>query len=177
MKIRDFRLEEFAQISKLYKEAFSGYPWYENLSDQEVSSRLTDHFFSRDDFMCLIAEIDNSIVGATWCDVLSIESLEKERGNLLSSFVKNVSDYQIIWVRETIVKKEFQGKGIAKTLKNEHMSVLKKNYPGGIALTRMRDDNFAIIKINSNAGWLKTGIRMQSLKDLTKWHEYYYCIL
>lgn len=176
MKIRNFYPEDFAQISKLYKDAFSGYPWYENLSNKDVHSRLTDHF-SRSVLICHVAEIDHLIIGATWCNILSIESIEKERGKSLSSFVKEISNYPIIWVRETIVKKEFQGQGVAKALKNEQMLVLRNNYHNGIALTRMRDDNFAIIKVNTSSGWVKTGIRMQSQTDLTKWHEYYYCVL
>lgn len=176
MKIRDYYSGDFAQISKIYKEAFGGYPWYENLSDQEVYSRLSDHF-SRNTFMCLVAEMDDLIIGATWCDILPPELLENERGKILSSFVKKLSNYPVIWVRETIVKKEFQGQGVAKALKNEQMLILRKNYHNGVALTRMRDDNFAIINVNLKAGWSKTGIRTQSKLDSTKWHEYYYCVL
>lgn len=54
---------------------------------------------------------------------------------------------------------------------------LREKHPHGLALTRMRDDNVGIVRINEQLGFSKTGIRVASQAYLGLMHDYWFLCL
>lgn len=173
MKIRPLLLSDGEEIIRIYREAFAGYPWFENLSYEEVSQRWST-LRNKRGLQGLVAEIDDVFAGVMWWDKPTIDELREERGRYLSDFVEPhaISGYQLVWMRETIVSPSFQNRGIAKALKEEAMRALVLERR--ILLTRMRCNNHAIIRINEQQGMRRTGITVPCRLDDTKYHEYWY---
>lgn len=80
---------------------------------------------------------------------------------------------ECVWIRDTIVDPSFQGKGIATQIKIEALRKIKEKFPNWIILTRMRKDNFGIIKINERLGFRRTGIQIPSSQKKGIFHEYW----
>jgi hypothetical protein len=108
--IRELKEEDVPVILKIYREAFRGYPWFEDLSEEIVSSRWSSDS-AKHSFSCLVAEIDEKVIGATWWDVLTHKELASERGELLVNFSKKFDNTIIVWERELIVKKRKRRSG------------------------------------------------------------------
>ena len=65
-------------------------------------------------------------------------------------------------------------------MKYEDLKILSTRYEPILLLTRMRDDNKAIIKINEKFGLKRSGIRMPSSvepSDPSKFHEFWYKVI
>lgn len=172
------------EIADVYKAAFSGAPWFENLSFEETFRRVSDNS-QKNGFEAYVAEsIDGSgeIVGGLWFDKPTLEELKIERGEKLADFAsKTLQENNInslIWEREVLVKPGHQGQKIATRLRLSFISYINDTMPdGSLILTRMRDDNFAIIKVAENVGFKRSGIKVTSSQDPIIKHEYWYNLI
>jgi RimJ/RimL family protein N-acetyltransferase len=172
------------EVASMYKDAFAGYPWFENLTFDEAFKRVNDHA-SREGFEAFIAEAydgSGEIVGGLWYDKLSIDELHQERGRELASLAQELQKQHeasdVIWEREVLVKPSYQGQKIATRLRTAFLAYLGEDLVnGGIVLTRMRDDNYAIIKVAEAVGFQRTGIKLPSSQNPTTQHEYWYRII
>lgn len=173
MKIRNYKKEDDKKIMRVYQKAFTGFPWFENLSNEEVKRRWNEHK-TKQGFRCLVVEERNRIVGATWWDTPTLEELRLERGDKLADFVQKKASKFIVWIRETCVDPVFQGREIGKKLKYRALEEIRRSKLHWIILTRLRDDNSPITRLNSLLGFQRTGIRMLSSQKNNIFHEYWY---
>ena len=171
--------ENIDQVSKMYKEAFAGFPWFEDLSAEEVSKRL-DSNMTKGGFESFIAEDENGeIIGGLWFDSPTLEQLQAERGEKLADFTRKLceasSTNDLIWERELMVRPDCQRQKIATRLRMAFLTYLSGKYPNGVfVLTRMRDDNIGTLKIAQRLGYQRTGIKMPSSKNPNVYHEFWY---
>ena len=173
MVIRNFQPSDVPRQLAIYQAAFAGYPWFENLSDDTVQKRWQSDS-AQPGFKCLVAIIDDIVVGAVWWNELTKSNLLLERGQAIVDFVtEKYPDRPLIWERETMTDPAYQGRGIASALRVELLSQISRNGQPLMILTRMRDDNFAIIKIAQKVGFSRTGIRLPSSASKDIYHEYW----
>jgi len=172
------------EMATVYKEAFAGFPWYEQLSIEETFNRVANNSEKAgfDAFLAFASDGSDQIVGGLWYDKPTLEELEKERGFELREFVEllgmNQSTANIVWEREVLVKPGFQGLKIATNLRTLFISYVSQEMSeGGVILTRMRDDNLPIIKVAENVGYQRTGIKVASSQNPSTKHEYWYSVL
>ena len=98
-------------IKPIYQACFSGPPWNQDVTVEEAAARWQDHS-SRPGFTCFVATENQQIIGASWFDTISRETLAQERGCELVSFVTSIElTLPIVWIRETIVDPVFKEKG------------------------------------------------------------------
>lgn len=174
--------EKLEDIVSVYQRAFAGYPWFENLSDDEVQKRLVNNS-GKNGFQPFIAEGPNGeVAGALWYDTPTLEQLSAERGKELAEFASTVCQennlQHLIWEREVLVDPQFQKQGIATRLRTAFLSYLIEAFPdGALMLTRMRDDNIGIIKIAERVDYARTGIRVPSSQTPGIFHEYWYKVI
>jgi GNAT superfamily N-acetyltransferase len=169
-----FQPSDAPDIISMYQESFGGYPWFEKLSQGAVQDRWNTHA-AQPGFDCLIAEIDAFAVGAVWWNTITLDALSQERGSALGDFVaKNCPARLLIWEREVLVRPAYQIRGIATALRSEFLARLTRLPTDFIVLTRMRDDNFGIIRIAEKLGFQRTGLRQPSSADPAIYHEYWY---
>lgn len=174
MLIRSLQNSDVAMILVVYKRAFAGYPWFENLSEEVISNRWKDSS-SQPEFRCIVGEESQLIVAAVWWNTLTEKNLIRERGQPLFDFVKSHhSGYRMIWEREVMVDPDFQGRGIATIMRQKFIEQVCATHLPSIVLTRMRDDNFGIIKIAQKLGYIRTGIRMPCTLKPGVCHEYWH---
>ena len=173
MEIRSYTNNDIVGIEIMYRRAFSGFPWYEDLSIKEVERRWNVQS-SKKGFKCLVAEISGQVVGATWWNKITIEELNNERGDLLGNFASKFVGYEFIWLRETCVTPEFQNFGVGTLLTQNIFKNLNNNDKSVLILTRMREDNLPIISINKKLGFEPTDIRMPSSQIEGIFHEYWF---
>lgn len=171
-------LSRFAEIASVYKKAFAGFPWFENLSQEEVRLRLVNDV-KKKTFECLLAIGQNAKVqGCLWFDDISIDMLRKERGQELvdfaQNFCKNHVVLKIVWEREIFVSPDWQRQKIASQLRSILISHLETGLKSVLLLTKMRDDNTGIIKIAEKLGFRRTGIRAPSSQIPDLFHEYWF---
>lgn len=167
--------------AEVYLECFRGYPWYEmDLTLEQVTVRLeTDFARCGFDGVWLLAP-DGTLITASWYDRPDPVTLEAERGADVRRFAEEYyrGGADVIWLRETIVKPGFQGRGLAKHIKAlVHEQVRQQCELAGtpaLLLTRMREDNHAIIAVNRRNGYERTGIRVESIQSPGTFHEYWY---
>lgn len=182
--IRPYLQGDQKAILRVYRAAFAGPPWHETLSEDEVLRRWTESR-AKTGFSCLVAEQDSTIVGATWWNTLTIEELRQERGDMLADFAHTPRSAPrwacppktIVWIRETIVIPDAQRRGVARTLKTHVLNMLRYLPKPVLVLTRMRDDNVAIVQTNTHLGFLRTGIRVPSSQRRDIAHEYWYMLI
>lgn len=168
-------------VAKIYAQAFAGFPWFENLSDEVVRARLESNL-QQPHFKSILAFENNEIVGGLWYDSPNLEQLQTQRGEQLAKFAHEMmletGIPSLTWEREVLVNPQFQGKGIGTSLRNAFIEQLMEDNPmGTIILTRMRDDNAGIIKIAEKCAYQRTGIRMPSSQNPEISHEYWYRII
>lgn len=117
MIIRPYYPGDEVSIKLIYRACFSGPPWNQNTTEEEAAARWQDHS-SRPGFTCFVAAESHRVVGASWFDPISRETLAQERGRELVNFATAIdSSLPLVWIRETIVDPSFQGKRIASQLK------------------------------------------------------------
>lgn len=177
MLIRALSKNDVSEILGVYKRAFVGYPWYEDLSAEELWRRWNSHSSKRG-FDGLVGIKDNRMVGAVWWNLLAHEDLEEfKKGEDLKRFVKNNFPQGVVfWEREIITDPSYQNKGIAQKLRQEFVSKLDSFRPA-VILTRMRGDNSAILRIAEKLGFRPAGIRVPSSQKEAVFHEYWYLFL
>lgn len=171
-------LAESAQMADMYQQAFAGYPWFEELSDQEVARRLESHTEQTGFTAFVEQDCDGLVTGALWFDTPSAEVFGAERGEMARDFAERTQVEQglstLVWEREVLVRPEAQGRGLATKLRADMLAYLGDTYPGGVlVMTRMRDDNAGIIKIAERLGYTRTGIRTPSSQVADLCHEYW----
>lgn len=177
MIIRRHCPEDEASIKLIYRTGFSGQPWNQNVTEEEAAARWQDHS-SRPGFTCFVAEENRLVVGASWFDPISHETLAQERGQELVNFVMSIDPaLPLIWIRETVVDPAFQGRGIASQLKERVLRNIRERLAPVILLTRMRDDNIKIVRANEKLGFKRTGIKVESKATPCLLHEYWHLAL
>ncbi len=170
--IRSFQQSDTASIKMIYQLAFAGFPWYEDLSEEEISRRWQSCVV-KDGFQCLVVEVDGVVAGVLWWDLPSLEQLKEERGNPLLFFAK-ARQGTVIWEREVMVSPSYHGRGIGTLLRRRFLEIMDSCYQDFLVLTRMRDDNVGIIRIGEKVGFQRTGIRMSSSMKPGVCHEYWF---
>lgn len=172
--IRLFESKDLNQILDIYQEAFAGYPWFEQLSNEEVIKRWEANS-AQPNFVCLVGEQDGQITSAVWCNDTDLDTLEQERGKDLRRFVEQYfPGVTLIWGRESMTKASFQGQGWASALKETLIDQIKLRPEACLILTRMRDDNLGIIRIAEKFDYQRTGIKIPSSQKPSVYHEYWY---
>jgi hypothetical protein len=169
-------------VTPLYRQCFKRGVWNEDLSIESVVGRL-ENCFSRDFRGYFLFDIGEICIGASWYEYVNIDWIKDNKGSDLANFItqKMLSNNlrQIVWQTETLVHPDFAKQGLAGQLKSIiDMDLQKLSLPvGGIlTATRMRDDNIAILKVNSKLQYNKTGIRMPCNLDPKIEHEYWFKI-
>lgn len=172
MQMRDLAYPDFEKLIVLYQDAFSGFPWFENLSEAAVRARL-EKIFSFPGFRGIVLEKDGQIIGAELWDELSLERLGKERGSELADWAKNNLWNVLLWERELMVAQEHQCNGYSKLLRGQFLVEVSKLYGESLVLTRLREDNIGTIKCALHYGYSKTGVWSPASQAPLK-HEYWY---
>ena len=176
MNIRKLVEEDTLSVQVIYRLAFASFPWYEDLSNEEIEKRWKIQQ-AKPGFECLIADELNEIIGTIWLDKPTLDELCLERGEPIPQFAKQkirMGDL-LIWERELIVSPIHQGRGVGSQLRVAFFeSVLNRCEKGVLILTRMRDDNLPVIKIANKFGFQRTGIRTTSSQKSGVFHEYWY---
>lgn len=177
MLIREYSVGDEIYIRPIYQICFSGHPWNQEVTKEEAAMRWQDHS-SRHGFTCFVAEESQQVIGASWFDMISHATLAQERGQELANFVTSIDPMlSLVWIRETIVDPEYQGKRIASQLKERVLQDIKQRLAPVILLTRMRDDNVKIVRANEKLGFKRTGIKVASKMTLGLVHEYWHLTL
>lgn len=174
LTIRAYRQSDRSAIETIYRDAFAGSPWFKTLSEDIVQAQW-EKDSSRLGFMCLVGAWERGVVAALWWDTLSLSALQDERGGELVQLASSLaqSGDKIIWEREVMVAPAAQGRGIATQMRLEFLKCLKRQYPRALILTRMRDDNFGIVRVAQKLGFQRTGIRIPSNQQPGVMHEYW----
>ncbi|MGI5841513.1 MAG: hypothetical protein ACOX6N_04825 [Patescibacteria group bacterium] len=169
------------ELVKVYQAAFRGHPWYENLSVQEVNSRL-DSDFSRIGFNSFLAEdSEGFVMGGLWYDTPTLEDVRRQRGEELASYTQKLMEEtgikNIVWERELMVDPKHQGQGLGTNLRETFLLHLSCRFPDGVLiLTRMKEDNYATLRIAEKLQYQDTGIRIESSVFKGQFHQYWYKI-
>lgn len=166
-----------------YQAAFAGYPWFEELSHEEIQKRIAKDV-SRTGFSGVWLSQNDTLVGASWYYEMTLEELRKEKGDGLAGFAIALGDSvqasKIVWQSMTLVAPDFQGQGVGTALKESIFNQLE-NYAQEVGplvyLTRIRDDNYGSQKMNLHYGLERTGIKVASSQVEGLMHEYWYKVI
>ncbi|MFZ3009959.1 MAG: GNAT family N-acetyltransferase [Candidatus Microsaccharimonas sp.] len=170
------------EVAELLRQSFAGAPWFEDLSEQEALAR-TESYIQKPGFEAILALGKSGVIAAgLWCDTPSLDQLSAERGADLADFAAITLDREgaegIVWEREVVVSPNFQGRGLATQLRGEFLrTVATSTARSALMLTRMRDDNAAIITVAEKFDYERTGIRMPSSQNPDVSHEYWYKVV
>lgn len=178
MRVRELQPVDVYQIKSAYKAAFAGFPWRENLSEEEVNRRWESQS-SQPGFECLVIEVGDEIAGAIWWDWPSIEDFAAERGEAIATFARSYlqEGYNLVWEREVIVDPGYQGKKVGNLLRSAFIASLALEDDKIIILTRMRDDNTPILHIAERFGFRRSGVRTKSSQVQGLFHEYWFKLM
>lgn len=160
-------------IANLIKKSFSGFPWYEPLSKDECLGRILKDF-QRNNFFGYLFYIEETPIAANWIDQISLPQIEEQRGKELASFVKKLGITYVWWGRDLVVDPAYQNKGYGSQIRIRTLQELKDRNKNSYIFTRMRQDNYASIKICEKLEYSKTGILVPSSQIKNLFHEYYY---
>jgi len=179
--IRNYRSNstDAEKIQKISQICFSSGLWKTpGRTPEEMERRWEDHS-SQTGFSCLVGEVDQQIIAASWYFEITLDQLAEKRGNELRDFVKSISrqDISLVWLGETFVHPDFQRRGYARQIKERVMDEVRDSLAPAILLTRMRPDNAFIISTNKKLGFRPTGISVLSKTKPGVFHEYWYMFL
>lgn len=176
MQIRSLALTDRVPIQSLIKSAFSGFPWFEDLSNLELTKRW-EFYTSRPGFKGLVVPASSTvkIAGGHWWDAPSISELATERGSELAALALQEVETgrQLIWERDLVVHREFQGNGIARKLREAFLENIQAANEKILVLTRMRSDNVPTIVLAERLNFKRTGVRLRSSSGPDIFHEYW----
>ena len=180
-KLSQLFVERRKEMAELLQASFAGAPWFEDLSDDEAMRRIKEHAMEPG-FEAYLIEDQDKIIAGLWYDTPSINKLSEDRGYDLADFARTVCRdvdlEQIIWQRESVVHPNYQGQGLATLLRRKLIDDIEKHGRGpSLLLTRMRDDNFGIIRVAEKFGYERTGIRVPSSQNPNADHEYWYKVI
>lgn len=174
-------IERRLEVADILRKSFAGAPWFEDIDEAEAVSRVDAHA-SKPGFEAVLALDQDSVVGGLWYDTPSLEELRSERGEELARFAQFVSVNddidRVVWEREVVVSPTHQGMKLATRLRERFLDRLATDGVGSsLLLTRMRDDNGAIISVAKKFDYSRTGIRMPSSQNPEVSHEYWYKVV
>ncbi len=170
------------EVAALLRLSFAGAPWFEDLSEQEALARI-ESYIQKPGFDAILSLGQSGVIAAgLWYDIPSLEQLSTERGAALADFAAITLDEEgaegVVWEREVVVSPDFQGRGLATQLRGEFLrTVATTTASSALMLTRMRDDNAAIIAVAEKFDYERTGIRMPSSQNPDVSHEYWYKVV
>ncbi len=176
-RIRLLRTEDVDAVLQVYQRAFAGFPWHENLSDEEVTVRWNKQS-AMSGFTAIVAEVDSRIAGAHWYDTTSLARLAEERGRDLAGWAeKQIRRFDLngalVWERELLVDPDFQRRGISAELRRNFLKKLERAGRKTLVLTRLRTDNIGSIKTAERFGFKRTGI-IQPASQRPLFHEFWF---
>ena len=173
MNIRSICKGDEVAIWKLCQKAFKGYPWFENMTDDSIKARWMKHI-REPNFQCLVVVNDgNQILSVAWFHDISHETIKIQKGVPLLEFVTSKHpDRPCVWIDATVTDPDFQGRGMATKLKQAIFERILGLHSRPLILTRMRDDNVGIIKVNEKFGFIRTGIKITGSGEVQ--HEFWY---
>ena len=169
MEIRRLLDRDERSVQVVYRDAFLGPPWLEDIGVEEVGRRWREYRAKRG-FDGRVALYHGDLVGAIWWDTPTPDDLRTVRGDARGAIVQSDAE-RIYWVRDTVVSRCRQGIGIGRELRSAFIAELPED---SIALTRHRDDNTGIIRLSETMGFRRTGIRVPSSQIPGLFHEYWY---
>lgn len=177
MDFRKFVPGDLPQILDSYQRAFAGEPWKETLEFSEVQRRW-DEQASFPHFHCLVANNDGKVIGATWWSDMSLETVTERHASAtaLRDYVLGVRHEHFIWIWETIVDPVFQERGVARQLKVVAFEQIRKSPKRVLVMTRMREDNDRIRKLNQNLGMRPTGVFQPCSLTPGMQHQFWYLV-
>lgn len=120
------------EIVRVYQDAFSGSPWFETWSyDQVLKDFFAEMRKSRP--LCLVAKSERGALGFAWGYAMRISGGVEEKLDApgLCQRVKG----NLFYLDELAVRQESQGKGIGKSLLQEYL----KRRPGRVLLRTKQD--------------------------------------
>lgn len=113
-------------------------------------------------------------MGAIITDTLTNGELLNERGSQLAEWAVKRNWQTIGWGRQSIIMSNYQSMGLGSSLREMMISHLTQTKMYSGILTRMRDDNFRVLKIAEKFGYQRTGVRVKSSLGENIWHEFWY---
>ena len=173
-------------IEWIYKEAFGGFPFFIQYSDDDVHASIEEDK-KRNGFQVFLAYKDGNLAGALWYYTVTFEKL-RERIEKLSHVAQEKSkEYHIsdmVMEKEIFVLPLYHRGGIATQLRLAFLNHLTSTYPNGVIMfTRMRSDNTGSITVAKKSGieYCPTGVRtmttLTTKEGKTIYHEYWYKII
>jgi hypothetical protein len=165
---------DYSEVHRVYKAAFAGLPWEEELSDEEIDRRLA-YQFSKPSLSGLVMLEDNEIVAVHWHDILTLDGLFLERGRALTQWVQSSISGQpvIVWERSLIVHPDHQRKGHAQWLRSTFFYRLTNAATDHLVLTSLRDDNTGAIEAAKKLYMNKTGVSKPA-KESGQMYDYWF---
>ncbi|RJR30428.1 GNAT family N-acetyltransferase [Candidatus Microgenomates bacterium] len=173
------------QTVNIYQRAFAGFPWYEDLSVEEIAKRIEADFV-KPGFEGVWAINDKDhVIGASWYYPIDPDYLGQKRGEQLKAFAENKirenNSMQLVWQSMTVVDPDFQGRGVGIYLKDQIDEMLHHKASVDarpiLYLTRIRDDNTGSIRMNEVHEMQRTGISTPSSQVAGLSHHYWYKII
>lgn len=173
MRIRTYVPDDLGAVQMLYIDAFAGFPWFENLTHEEIEQRMASDL-SKDTFTCLVGEVDEEIVATSWGICLDLDELALERGqDLCDAIAEHAYQRRLFWERELIVHPKVQGQGLGGKIRTRFLDHVAELFAPALLLTRMRDDNVGTLKIAMRLGFEPTGITRPAIEKPGAIHQFY----
>ena len=138
------------------------------------SDNWCDHA-ARHGFTCLVAEENGGLItGVTWFNTMTIEELATEFGEQgLAQFLTSRQFLApVVYIRGTIVGRNFQGRGMARLMKVRAIATIRESFRKITVFTCMWDDNVRIVHLNEELGFRRTNIKVPSKRFSGVTHEY-----
>lgn len=178
--IRSFRAADVDAICAAYRQAFAGAPWFENLTDEQISERWRKSF-NHFGFAALVALDHGVVVGSHWWEVTHVLELAKNWNHELAHFARDfvacrltrpIGD--IIWERHLSVLPAAQRRGVGTMLRRAFVDRLSRCPGDFLVLTRMRSDNTPALRTAEKVGFQRTGVVAPSRSAPGVNHEFWY---
>ncbi|MBI5645092.1 hypothetical protein HY970_03260 [Candidatus Kaiserbacteria bacterium] len=173
LELRPIDQTSYDDLVQMYKESFSGFPWFEDLSHSEVEARVSKHMGQRG-FAGILGSVDNEPVGASWWNTPTLAELAEEKGPEVARFATSYAHHHLVWERELLVRPRYQGRGYSLPLRKAFLASLELGRT--LVLTRMRDDNVGTLKTGEAVGFRPTSIVTPSKKE-GAFHRVYYLLV
>lgn len=175
MFVRSLQERDIPTLKRAYQMAFAGFPWYEDLPNEEVDNRFQKQLNARG-FEGLVGEESGTIIAANWWDSPLVTDIEAERGKELADFATNLltdQDCSLFWERELLTHPDFQKRGFGTIIRTAFIAKIREENNSFLILTRMREDNIPTIRIAEKLGYQPTGIKTPcTISDYL--HEFWY---
>ena len=174
MHMRPLVPQDRAGIQLLIKDAFSGHPWYQDHSQDELD-KLWLATIAEPGFSGIVTSDDGgAIIGASWWHLPPVSSIH---GKTLLSFIQQQrGNKTLIWEDAVLVRRRSQKMGIGFALRNAFIASVKKTYGQVLILTRMRSDNIPSLRLAKRLGFNKTGARFIESQGPHIFQEYWYLL-